>query len=92
MVRNPGRSLAHERPNGGSFADEISAIGIWLKNGVRDDALSVKVGTRTRTEMFDVCLFRVFTLAVAVAAADKQERDDSQRSQDGAASHNASHN
>lgn len=92
MVRNPGRSLAHKRPNGGSFADKISAIRIRLKNGVRDDTASVKAGTRTRTEMFDVCLFIVFTLAVAVAAANKQKRDNPQRSQDSAASHNASYN
>lgn len=91
LVRKPGRSLAHKRSDGGSFADEIRAVGIWLKNGVRDDAASVEAGTGTRTEVFDdVCLLSVFTLAVAVAAADKQECDDSQRSQDGAASHNAS--
>lgn len=89
-VRDPGRSLAHKRPDGGSFAYEISAVGVWLKNRIRDDTASIEAGTRTRTEVFDVCLFSVFTLAVAVAAADKQERDDSQRSQDGATSHNAS--
>lgn len=91
MVRNPGRFLARKRPDGWGFADEISAIGVWLKNGVRDDTAAVVAGTRTRTKMFDVCLLGVFTLAVAVAAADKQECNDSQRSQDGAASHHASY-
>lgn len=91
MVRNLGRSLAHKRLNGGSFADEVSAIGIWLKNRVRDETGSVEIGARTGTEMLDVCLFRVFTLAVAVAAADKQKGNNSQRSQDGAASDNASY-
>jgi hypothetical protein len=89
VVRNPRRSLAPNRPNGRSFADKISAIGVWLKNGVRDNIASLEVGTRTRPKMFDICLLGVYTLAVAVAAADIQERDDSQRSQDSAASHNA---
>lgn len=91
MVRNPGRSLAHNRPNGGSFADKISAIGIWLKNRVRDDTSAVKTRTGTGAEMFDVCLLRVVILAVAVAATDEKERDNPHRSQDGASSNNASY-
>lgn len=75
LVRDPGRSLAHKRPNGGSFADKISSIGIWLQDRVRDDTASLYTKARARAEVFDVCLLRVFTLAVAVAAADKQERD-----------------
>lgn len=90
-MRNLGRPLAYRRSDGGRFADEISAIGIGLKNGVRDDTVLVEIGTGTRTKMFDACFLLIITLAVAVAAADKQERDNPQGAQDSAASDNASY-
>lgn len=86
VENNLRRPLADGGADGGTFADKVGAVRVWLQDWIGDhDAGALRTGA----EMLNpskASLLGVAILAVAVAATDEEEQDASQNSQDSAAS------
>lgn len=86
VENNLRRPLADGGADGGTLADKVGAVRVWLEDGIGDhDAGALRTGA----EMLNpskASLLGVAILAAAVAATDEEEQDGSQNSQDSAAS------